>query len=922
VKLEKVAVVLLYLFILKREKREGEEMNVFRFLGLFVLLFQTIFIFDLYAPKVDHGWAIVERVRNETVYPLKIRARKPLTQFKKPKKSLFSGQLAKGESIELKRKPRIMGAEIKVEGFCKQEIPTFPSGGVLQTNPLGGEGFAWQGKSIPENATIFFRARARDEGNIVIALSDRISPDYVYKIIIGAEKNSESVIIKRDPKTKKEKVVYRITRDENSFAATTPGRFTRFWVSRKDKLILVGAGCLGCNPFMSFYDTDAPANINRIGFGSGNDKVDYADIQVTVPMVPTTRWRPYGSFEGPAQFKGSLKNYQRSKNPLRLPGNGTIAFTAKSEGGIAVGFGDNLEYELLIGTDANSRTILRRKGKEVSSVLAQASPDVVVSAPGEDELYWVCTANGQFLYGKGKDVGKRLLFAWKDSSPLKISNAINLGAISATQGYEIGGEVKYKDLKIGPPLELTFDIDRNYYKREKELFRFPDSFEIITPLKYSLFQVEQSVGVKDELIGKTYYIQKVPNQDSEYFFQLVVSADGVPDLLWTRSSEPSATEVRLQKTAHITGATSQASLQAAGGVSMGAGKGAGGMVTAVAGVGLAAAGIGAAAGAAAAEFALSRYRGDDAYVFMEAANKEAFAGAEVPDRAKENRQAVMMRTQEAMFEQDPATLLIMYQDIVDLVNHFYVVEEPYVKKKIFDAIEKLYNLRYKQQSIDFYAGLLKLLCDARDNPYLTDVSEPKEKTLKNQWYIWSNEIAQELYNARNMTEAGFAIPPSYGEPYWIPDKFTTEGEGSFRFQAKGLGDIFVCLGQRPFKTRNTDNQVYEFDIGAWDNSKTVLRFASLGKSVKEVLKEDYPEAMADPLEFKKYWINLEANGEISFGTSSLRAKNTVFKMKDPYPINPRYVGFSSWNSNVTIRGAKVGLPLSKRVVKKKIKLSK
>ncbi len=880
---------------------------------LLILSFFSLFSFNFsecaFFAKLDHGIAEVTHIRNELKKDsLKVEAKRPVT---------VKGKKRAVRRLEIKPKQTVAFKDIKVDGagltvssFYKMLIKNFSAGTVLNLNPMQDEGFAWMGKSLenPGNSSLYFRVKADDKGEASVVFSNEISEKFLWKIVIGAKENSESQIIKTDTKTKLERVVYRISKEENSFAAIKPGRYDeQYWVSINDGLMIVGKGPIGDNPFMSLYDPDISTKLNRVGFGSGVAPVEYLDVKRSLPVTVSSNWRPYFTSKGNPEVKKTKDGFDILKTPLRVPGRGCVAFEAKGDA-VSVAFGDNFEYELLIGVDANSRTVLKRKGKEVASILAESCPDIVIDSEDEFYKYWVSIDNGEILFGKG-EVGENLLFVWQDSDPVKFSTELSLGSIASSGAFEIFGSTSFKNIKIGTSTSLILSTKKEYYQHQKESFMYPNSFVVISPLKYALFQLGQHVGVKDLIVGPTYYLQKVPEQDAKYFFMFVIKDDGSPDLVWMKGPEESKGKIDLKRAAYITNVTADITAQVSGGVSMGAGMDTGGLLAAGAGIALGGAAIVAKTGAAFMDFELSRYRGSDSYVFMEAANREAMAGVSVPQRAKENKRAIMLRVQEALFEEDPKVLSTMYQDIIDLVNHFYVVEDPYVKKKIFAAIEKLYDIRYKQQSIDFYAALLKLLTGARDNPYLTDVSNEQEKKLKDQWYTWSNEITRELFEARNKTEAGVSLPPSYGEYFWLKDKFKTAGQGSVSFEAKALNDVFVCFGQRAFKTRNTTNQIYEIVLGAWNNTKTVIRVASLGKTVTEFLDVDYPDAMIDPLEFKKYWVSLK-DGVVSIGKGKLDPKNVLLKWKDPYPIERiRYVGVSSWNAKVDIRNVKVGLPV-------------
>ncbi|MBM3887377.1 hypothetical protein FJ364_05610, partial [Candidatus Dependentiae bacterium] len=125
------------------------------------------------------------------------------------------------------------------------------------------------------------------------------------------------------------------------------------------------------------------------------------------------------------------------------------------------------------------------------------------------------------------------------------------------------------------------------------------------------------------------------------------------------------------------------------------------------------------------------------------------------------------------------------------------------------------------------------------------------------------------------------------------------GTGIVAFEARG-DDIFVCLTEEKARVRNSEIEVYEINIGGWDNTKTVIRIKSLDRYVAVVTKKDNPNAMADPTNFKKYWVACN-NGLISVGCGE-PGQGTVLTWQDPYPnTKVKIVGLSSWNSRVEYR---------------------
>ncbi|MFH1644370.1 MAG: hypothetical protein ABIA74_04310 [bacterium] len=862
------------------------------------------------------GFAHLSQIRNQTKDPLKISSSSFLTKNSSYERIL---KIKPNETSILNFDALIDGSYIRIEGFGQSNVTGLVKGSAIKVNA----GYAWLDKSFEKQnqATVVFGARPyldlanQNIGKIEIVLGGKISTDYDYKIVIGDEKNTTSYILKKDKTTGKEKIVYKIETKTNPLSKITSGKFETYWISLYKNLILVGKGQPGQNIFMSFYDTDYSDNIYRFGFGAGKISVDYSGIQLIPPVIAQKSWQPYFEQDGNPEIKGVKGNFNVLKTPFKVPGSGCISFYAKGNSGIAIAFGDKFEYQLLIGADANSRTLLVRNGVVVISIMSDVNPEIVLKDPEKFNHYWISINDGFVLFGKG-DPGQNLMFAWKDDDPITISNQIAIGLPVTT--FKIKGNPDCKNIELGSSINLNVESEQDYYHEKKELYKYPDSFTVINPFKYELFQDRQIVGVKDLVLEKNYDLAKITQDKADYYLMMIIEPDGTPKIQNSRGPEPSEETVSLAKNAYILKMGSQEALEVGEYVSWGAGRGGGGMISMLGsqlylGIGKTLS----VRSLAMEEQTKLGYQTPEEYAFIEAVPKPSVSDYKPSDEAVKNKKLVDDSLEEIRFYQDPELILVTYSYILNFINDFYVIDD-YNKKKIQEAVEFLYNYGLGQvREDDYYKKLLKLLLDVRDNPYLVDLNNPEDLSLKKQWHYWANQIALYLMQKENKSDEGVKIPPTFGEPFWIPAPLPELNKGKISFYAKGLHDIYVCFSPEKNLIRNSDISFYEIVIRGWNGTKSAIRTTSLGKSVSEFqhiaqiktekgleyeLDPNNLKVLAENYKFRKYVVSFN-DGHIIV----LEDDKKILDWQDPYPIkNIKYVGIGSWDVYVNFRDIMVG----------------
>ena len=260
-----------------------------------------------------------------------------------------------------------------------------------------------------------------------------------------------------------------------------------------------------------------------------------------------------------------------------------------------------------------------------------------------------------------------------------------------------------------------------------------------------------------------------------------------------------------------------------------------------------------------------------------------------------------------------------WADIIRLITDFYIISDSIVKAKVCDGLEALFNNVIKADiapsTLIPLQTALNTFIDAYNNPYLTGLGNPEDEAIRDKWYGWISNISSKLITSPLVNERGMPIKFK-GEYFWFPVKFQNTESGSVTFEVKASQDVFVALGEGPYRVRNSNNRIYEIVFGKWNNKITAIHRKSLGDAVVEFDQKKFPGLSPDPTTFKKYWIDW-CKGVFSCGFGE-HGQNKQFEWTDPYLMPPIIcVGFSNWNREILIKNIKVGdsiLTTSKRRV--------
>lgn len=286
------------------------------------------------------------------------------------------------------------------------------------------------------------------------------------------------------------------------------------------------------------------------------------------------------------------------------------------------------------------------------------------------------------------------------------------------------------------------------------------------------------------------------------------------------------------------------------------------------------------------------------YTFVDSPERQALGAAGIPADVLENAQkANDLITQAGLVK--PTTiknfeLLVSFlQDVVFLMSHSYVIND-FLKQKLLLYISDLfaaYNVLFPAKpDIRITNDFINLMMTAMNNSYL--LSSTKDANQKEAIYVWINKLAHNLLQ----TQPSISLKPSYGEYIWLPIPMPQADQAILELTVEGRHDVFVCFAKEPEKVRNTTKEIYEIVLAGWDNTKHAFRTQSLGNSVKEFTKDDYPDTMMNPYLAQTYTITLN-NGTI---TVSVQGKTMTWT--DPYPIKGiKWIGISNWDSEVNFK---------------------
>lgn len=300
---------------------------------------------------------------------------------------------------------------------------------------------AW--KLPPEGGVVTFRAQGPE--NIRIGLHDHKGSNtrrFTYEIAIGAKGNTETHI-----KSKAGTVVNRSTSSNASIML--PDQVNQYWFSYKNGHLTLGSGGIpGEDVIISWKDPIKRGTIPYFSFSSGEKEVRYSNVKVS-EYVSSKEQNRYTATNRNGEYK------VRNSWEFVTPGSGTIVTKVQAAHDAMIGLltsntGQPV-YDVIIGSENNKETVLRKNG----NVVARVDHRIKNMNP---HPYWLSIHDGIITFGSGLTAGKEELIRWQDDEKTAIryfgfsnqKNDANFMDITVTEGNVVARDTFYvSERKLG-----------------------------------------------------------------------------------------------------------------------------------------------------------------------------------------------------------------------------------------------------------------------------------------------------------------------------------------------------------------------------------------------------------------------------------------------------------------------------------------
>ncbi|MDQ5890129.1 MAG: hypothetical protein QG604_3 [Candidatus Dependentiae bacterium] len=224
----------------------------------------------------------------------------------------------------------------------------------------------------------------------------------LFEVIIGANKNTGAQIKKQG------NIVESIT--DARGVVSVPSHASTYWVIFNEDHISVGAGNKpGVKTFLDWKDSMS-SEATYFSFSSDASNVRYSNIQ----NLPVAKQEKVDQYVIPAN-RGKYKFDQTWR--LLQSDFGGIVLKARGANDLCIGLhnstGGTPLYEVVIGADKNSRTVIKSNGSVVAAI---DSANAVIKNQYVPAFYWVLYDHGSVCVGLGDKPGTNILLFWHDDT--------------------------------------------------------------------------------------------------------------------------------------------------------------------------------------------------------------------------------------------------------------------------------------------------------------------------------------------------------------------------------------------------------------------------------------------------------------------------------------------------------------------------
>ncbi|XP_046556761.1 uncharacterized protein LOC124265984 [Haliotis rubra] len=258
-----------------------------------------------------------------------------------------------------------------------------------------------QGVVLTPGATSFkFKVRASSDAHVALLQDDGVTDRYIYEIVIGGWRNTQSVIrtgMQHDN---------RVTARHRPLSAT---RFRDFWISWDSGVISVGTGtAVGAGRFMSWRDP-SPHPVRYIAVSTGWGSTGVWRFEPNVPSACLETGNDY---------------HYHSLEDLGFHLNGQTSFTfwvkTTNDAHIALlSNRDNYDhsmFEIVIGGWRNTQSVIRNRKQGPNLASVHHMP----LSGSKHQPFWISLSGSRISVGSGRVVGRRTFLSWIDQSVTQI----------------------------------------------------------------------------------------------------------------------------------------------------------------------------------------------------------------------------------------------------------------------------------------------------------------------------------------------------------------------------------------------------------------------------------------------------------------------------------------------------------------------
>ncbi|XP_046564874.1 uncharacterized protein LOC124273644 [Haliotis rubra] len=258
-----------------------------------------------------------------------------------------------------------------------------------------------QGVELTPGATSFkFKVRASNDAHVALLQDDGVTDRYIYEIVIGGWRNTQSVIrtgMQHDN---------RVTARHRPLSAT---RFRDFWISWDSGVISVGTGtAVGAGRFMSWRDP-SPHPVRYIAVSTGWGSTGVWRFEPNVPSACLETGDDY--------HYHSLENLG-----FQLNGQTSFTFWVKTTNDAHIALLSNRDnydhsmFEIVIGGWRNTQSVIRNRKQGPNLASVRHMP----LSGSKHQPFWISFSGSRISVGSGRVVGRRTFLSWIDQSVTQI----------------------------------------------------------------------------------------------------------------------------------------------------------------------------------------------------------------------------------------------------------------------------------------------------------------------------------------------------------------------------------------------------------------------------------------------------------------------------------------------------------------------